>query len=76
MKLTLTFTNRKKSVDFLLNDELVMKDALEILAKNTDFMVSESSCYIYSKRKEEMISTAYTFRQAEIYSGDELLVEG
>lgn len=74
MKLIITLINNKK-IDFQLNDEMIIKDALGIISNNTEFKIDKMSEYIYSKRKGEKVSINYTFKQAEIFSGDELVME-
>lgn len=75
MKLIITLINNNKKIDFQLNDEMVIKDALGIISDNTEFKIDKMSEYIYSKRKGEQVSINYTFKQAEIFSGDELIME-
>lgn len=75
MKLILTFTNKDEKIDFQVNDEMIIKDALKIIFNNTEFKIDEKNTYIYSKRKHEKVSVNYTFKQAKIFLGDELVME-
>lgn len=70
MKITVTFMNHRQSVDYQLDCEMLIKDALNIIKNNDDFFVPKNIRYIYSKRKEEMINVLYSFKQAKIYTGD------
>ncbi|MFQ8704894.1 MAG: hypothetical protein ACLR9T_02435 [Thomasclavelia sp.] len=74
MKIILTFTNKYKKVDFLLNDEMIIKDAIKTIIENTEFKIDKEVEYIYSKRKHEKVNINYTFNQAKIFTGDELVV--
>lgn len=76
MKLILTFTNDKESMDFQLKSEIQIYEALAIIRNNVNFSVNENILYIYSRNKQERISVNLSFEQAEIYSGDELIIEG
>lgn len=76
MKLILTFTNDKESMDFQLKSEIQIYEALAIIRNNVNFSVNENTLYIYSRNKQERISVNLSFEQAEIYSGDELIIEG
>lgn len=75
MKLILTLTNNYDSVDFQINGEVLIKEALDIIAQNTDFKINNNIKYIYSKRNQEKVSINYSFKQVGIYSGDELIME-
>lgn len=75
MKLTITFTNKSMSLDFQMNSEMEIKEALKIISKNSIFKINDDVVYIFSKRKNQKINVHYSFQQAGIYSGDELIVE-
>lgn len=75
MKVTLTFTNKEMSMDFQMNSDMKIKDALQIISDNSDFKVKQKEIYVFSRRKEQMINVAYSFKESGIYSGDELIVE-
>lgn len=74
--IVLTFMNREGKSDFQINDDMKICDALKIIKVNSDFRVGEICKFIYSTRKQENISTNYTFKEAGIFSGDCLKVEG
>lgn len=76
MKLILTFTNRLMSMDFLVNSDIQIKDALSIITENSNFKLKKKPDFIFSKRRDQKINVIYSFEQANIYSGDELIVEG
>lgn len=75
MKLILTFTNRLMSMDFLVNSDIQIKEALFIITENTDFKLEKKPNFIFSKRRDQKINVMYSFEQADIYSGDKLIVE-
>ena len=70
MKITITFTNGIKSIDYVLNEELTIKMALDIIARNDQFSIPSEVRYVYSERRNETISVNLSFKQANIYSGD------
>lgn len=70
MKITITFTNEKKNIDYMLNEEITIKMALDIISKNDQFEIPFELRYVYSERKKENISINFSFKQANIYSGD------
>ncbi|EJO5346893.1 hypothetical protein NRP93_000957 [Clostridium botulinum] len=70
MHIVLTFMNRKGKSDFQVNDEMKICDALKIINENSDFRIGEICKFIYSTRKQKNISVNYTFKEAEIFSGD------
>lgn len=70
MKITITFTNENKSIDYMLNEDITIKMALDIIAKNDQFEIPSELRYVYSIRRKENISVNLSFKQANIYSGD------
>lgn len=70
MKIIVTFINHKQRVDYQIDHEMKICDALDIIKVNDHFMITTDIRFVRSKRKEEAVSIFYTFRQAEIYSGD------
>lgn len=70
MKITITFTNNIESVDYMLNEEILIKTALDIIANNDRFNIPSKIRYVYSGRRKESISVNLSFKQANIYSGD------
>lgn len=75
MKIIVTFTNKVQSIDYQLDNDMIIKDALKIIKENDLFNLSDSLQYIYSNRNKRKISIYYTFKQAKIYSGDIILIE-
>lgn len=74
MKITITFTNDRKSADYQLNEEIPIKMALDIISKNDQFVVPEDIQYVYSNRKMEQINVNLSFKQANVYSGDIIMI--
>lgn len=74
MKITITFTNDRKSADYQLNEEIPIKIALDIISKNDQFVVPEDIQYVYSNRKMEQINVNLSFKQANVYSGDIIMI--
>lgn len=70
MKITITFTNDKNSIDYMLNEEITIKMALDIISKNDQFEIPGELNYVYSIRRKENININLSFKQANIYSGD------
>lgn len=75
MKITITFMNDSKCNNYQLNNDITIKQALEVISTNDQFIVPEHIQFLYSKRKQENISVNLTFEQANIYSGDILEVK-
>lgn len=74
VKITITFTNDRKSADYQLNEEIPIKIALDIISKNDQFVVPEDIQYVYSNRKMEQINVNLSFKQANVYSGDIIMI--
>lgn len=75
MKIILTFKIKDDYLDFQLDDEIRIIEAIEIIKQSNGNMDWNISHYIFSKRKKEMINVNYTFHQAKIYTGDVLIME-
>lgn len=75
MKLTITISDGKKMTDYMLDDGIKIKTALELISKNDNLQLPNDLKYIYSRRKKEKISTNYSFKQAEIYNGDIIVLQ-
>lgn len=76
MNLILTFTNNCVSTEFQINSEITVKKSLDIISLNTEFKVPLDIKYIYSNRKKKMLGVNYTYEQLQIYSGDQIIVQG
>jgi len=68
----MTDTNK---VDFQINNEMKIRDALKIIGENNELQIDKSCKFVYSHRKQENVSINYTFKEAKIFSGDCLKVE-
>ena len=75
MQLVVTLMTDTSKVDFQINDEMKIRNALKIIGENSELQIDESCKFIYSDRKQENVSINYTFKEAEIFSGDCLKVE-
>lgn len=75
MRLTMTFLNDVKCVDYQINDAMTIHDALKVIAENDNFDIPKDIQYIYSMRKQENVHVHYSFKEAKIYSGDIIVVQ-
>lgn len=75
MQLVVTLMTDTNKVDFQINNEMKIRDALKIIGENSGLKISKSCKFVYSHRKQENVSINYTFKEAEIFSGDCLKVE-
>lgn len=75
MQIIITFMSNNGKGDFHVNSNMKIKDALEIINKNSELKI-QSPNFVFSSRKQEQVSSQCTFQDARIYSGDCLKVEG
>ncbi len=74
MKITVTFIRNNQSVNYQLDDDMKIKDTLTILQESDNFLVEGDINYVFSNRLQESVSTEFTFKQARIYTGDEIKI--
>jgi len=73
--LTLTLKINNHSMDIMVRTDQRMSDVLQVLKDNRKIFFRTDKIIVYSMRKKEYINQLLTFRQAEVYSGDILVLK-
>lgn len=74
--MTITISREQEEYDIKINPENSIQEVLRILGERGMLSLQEVPLLIYSVRKKRYIATEQTFRQAGIYQGDRLRVNG
>ena len=78
MQLKLTWrTEGRPDMDLLVSDDQTIQETMQIL-KETGLLAgktAESVKYVKTLRAEQQVNVLLTYREAEIYSGDILVLE-
>lgn len=72
MKILLTIKMKDMSIDYQVSSDMQIKRALCIISENDELVIPEDVEYVFSKRRQQMISVNQSFYQASIYSGDSI----
>ena len=73
LTLTLEIGNQKK--DIMVRPDQRMSEVLKVLKDNQIIFFQIDKLMIYSMRKKEYVNQRLTFRQAEIFTGDILVLK-
>ena len=72
--LTLTLKINHQTMDIMVRPDQRMSDVLQVLKESERLFFQIDQIIVYSMRKKEYINQLLTFRQAEIYTGDILVL--
>jgi hypothetical protein len=75
MNIIITIAVNEQKFDYEVNSLLSINEALDIITKNTEIVVNDVD-YIFSTREKKDVSVYQTFREANIYTGDIIVVKG
>jgi len=72
--ITLTVKINQKSMDLMVRPDQRISEVLKVLKENHKIFFQTEKILIYSTRKKEYVNQLLTFRQAEVYAGDVLVL--
>lgn len=72
--LTLTFEIGNQKIDIMVRPDQRMSEVLKVLKDNRIIFFQTEKAVIYSMRKKEYVNQRLTFRQAEVFTGDILVL--
>lgn len=74
MQIKITFTNKEKAVDLLVDNGQKIINTIQIIGENGDLEMDSMDTvrYVKSLRKSRWISVYESYKEAGIYSGDML----
>lgn len=73
--ITLTVRVNNQSMDIMVRPDQRISEVLKVLKENHKIFFQTEGMVVYSTRKQEFVNQALTFLQAEIFSGDILLLK-
>jgi len=75
MLITLTLKINHQTMDLMVRPDQRMSDVLQVLKETGKLFFQIDQIIVYSLRKKEYINQLLTFEQAEIYTGDILILK-
>lgn len=73
----ITLRNNGSSANFKVDEDQRIYDVLKTISENTEIYINYDQLrYIKSNRRNEKINVLKTFKEAQIFSGDILVLEG
>lgn len=72
--LTLTFEIGNQKIDIMVRPDQRMSEVLKVLKDNRIIFFQTEKAVIYSMRKKEYVNQRLTFQQAEVFTGDILVL--
>lgn len=73
--LTLTVRYNQQNMDIMVRFDQRISDVLKVLKENQKIFIQPDKLSVYSMRKKMFINQLLTFRQADIYTGDILILK-
>lgn len=73
--LTVTVRFNQQNMDIMVRSDQRISDVLKVLKENQKIFFQIDKLSVYSMRKKMFINQLLTFRQAEIYTGDILILK-
>lgn len=74
MKILVTMKTNEFESNFSFNDQMQIDQTLKIISDSMNANLKTDVNYIWSKRQKKYISIYFTFKQANIVSGDVLII--
>lgn len=74
MKILVTMKSNDFESNFSFDDQMQIEQTLKIISDSLNVKLTTEVNYIWSKRQKKNISIYFTFKQANIVSGDVLII--
>lgn len=73
--ITLTLQIYDKGMDLMVREDQRISEVLKVLKESQRIFFRTDTLLVYSLRKKEYVNQRLTFRQAEVFTGDVLILK-
>ena len=73
--ITLTLQIYDKGMDLMVREDQRISEVLKVLKESQRIFFCTDTLLVYSLRKKEYVNQRLTFRQAEVFTGDVLILK-